>query len=43
MICGWRATRAVFAAVFALGRSYDGKFAHGRTARSLAIEITVDL
>jgi hypothetical protein len=28
---------------FALGRSYDGKFAHGRTARSFTIEITVDL
>ena len=28
----------------ALGRSYiNGKFAHGRTARSLTIEITVDL
>jgi hypothetical protein len=28
---------------FALGRSYSGKFAHGRTARSITIEITVDL
>lgn len=27
---------------FALGRSYNGKFAHGRTARNLTIEITVD-
>jgi hypothetical protein len=24
---------------FALGRSYSGKFAHGRTARSITIEV----
>jgi hypothetical protein len=27
----------------AFGRSYNGKFAHGRMARNLTIEITVDL